>query len=81
MLVKKCGYMGGKVFVLMCEVVVKLLVVCFVVDVMGMLIVLVVCIDVEVVDLIIFDVDDNDKLFLIGECMVEGFFCMKLGFE
>lgn len=80
-LVKKCGYMGGKVFVLMCEVVVKLLVVCFVVDVMGMLIVLVVCIDVEVVDLIIFDVDDNDKLFLIGECMVEGFFCMKLGFE
>lgn len=80
-LVKKCGYMGGKVLVLICEVIEKFNVVCLVVDVLGVLILLVVCIDVEVVDLLISDIDGNDKLFIIGECIVEGFYKICNGLD
>lgn len=80
-LVKKCGYMGGKVLVLIQEVIQKLVAVCLAVDVMGVLILLVVCIDVDAVDLIIFDCDLYDSEFIIGECISEGFFCIYVGIE
>lgn len=80
-LVKKCGYMGGKVLVFMQEVIQKLVVVCLVVDVMGVLMLVIVCIDVDVVDLIIFDCDFYDSSFIIGECISEGFYCIYVGIE
>lgn len=78
---KKCGYFGGKVFVFISQFICILNVVCFVVDVSGVFIVLIVCIDVDVVNLLISDVDDNDKLFCIGECIFEGFFYVKFGID
>lgn len=78
---KKCGYFGGKVFVFIQQYICMLNVVCFVVDVVGVLIVIIVCIDVFVVDLFMSDVDECDWEFIIGECILEGFYWICLGIE
>lgn len=80
-LVKKCGYMGGKVLVLIQEVIQKLVAARLVVDVTGVLILLVVRIDVDAADLIIFDCDSYDSEFIIGERISEGFFRIYAGIE
>lgn len=78
---KKCGYLGGKVLILISQYECNFVVVCLVVDVMGVLIIMVVCIDVELVILINFDIDECDYEFIdfdVG-CILEGFFCLKKG--
>lgn len=79
--VKKCGYMGGKVLVLMSEFVYKFVVVWFVVDVCDVLMIFIVCIDVNSVKFLLSDIDLCDYCFMIGECMYEGFYCIFGGFD
>lgn len=58
-----------------------MIVVCLVVDVVGMIMLVIVCIDVNVVDLFILDSDLYDVDFVTGECIFEGFYCVCVGID
>lgn len=79
--VKKCGHMGGKVLVPTREAIEKLAAARLAADVSGTPTLIVARTDAEAADLLISDVDDNDKPFCTGERTVEGFFKTRPGIE
>jgi isocitrate lyase len=79
--VKKCGHMGGKVLVPTREAVEKLNAARLAADIAGVPTILVARTDAEAADLLMSDVDENDKPFCTGERTVEGFFKTKNGLD
>src|SRR5664279_3896962 len=79
--VKKCGHMGGKVLVPTREAVDKLVAARLAADVMGVPTVVLARTDAEAADLVMSDIDDNDKPFLTGERTVEGFYKSSNGLD
>src|SRR5476649_1460509 len=79
--VKKCGHMGGKVLVPTRENIAKLTAARLAADVSGTSTILLARTDAEAADLVTSDVDENDRPFLTGERIVEGFFRTKPGLE
>ena len=79
--VKKCGHMGGKVLVSTREAVEKLGAARLAADVLGVPTILLARTDAEAANLLMSDIDANDKPFLTGERTPEGFYVVKNGFE
>ncbi|WP_374363327.1 isocitrate lyase [Pseudoduganella danionis] len=78
---KKCGHMGGKVLVSTREAIEKLTAARLAADVMGTSTLLIARTDAEGADLLMSDIDDNDKPFCTGERTVEGYFKVRKGLD
>ena len=78
---KKCGHMGGKVLVSTREAIEKLTAARLAADVMGISTLLIARTDAEGADLLMSDIDDNDKPFCTGERTVEGYFKVRKGLD
>jgi isocitrate lyase len=78
---KKCGHMGGKVLVSTQEAVQKLIAARLAADVAGVPTILLARTDAESANLIVSDIDENDKPFMTGERTPEGFYRVKNGFD
>ena len=78
---KKCGHMGGKVLVSTQEAVQKLIAARLAADVSGVATILLARTDAESANLIVSDIDENDKPFITGERTTEGFYRVKSGFD
>lgn len=78
---KKCGHMGGKVLVPTREAIEKLTAARLAADVMGTSTLLIARTDAEGADLLISDIDDNDKPFCTGERTLEGFYKVRKGLD
>jgi isocitrate lyase len=78
---KKCGHMGGKVVVPICEFVQKLIAARLAADVVGVPTVLVARTDANSAGLLLSDIDPRDTPFLTGGRTTEGFFYFRGGIE
>src|SRR3954453_21920926 len=78
---KKCGHMGGKVVVPVCEFVQKLIAARLAADVLGTRTVLVARTDANSAGLLLSDVDPRDTPFLTGGRTTEGFFHFRGGIQ
>ncbi len=78
---KKCGHLGGKVLVPVCQFVRSLVGARLAADVMGVPTVLVARTDAHSAKLITSDIDERDKPFLTGERTCEGFYTLRGGIE
>jgi isocitrate lyase len=78
---KKCGHMGGKVVVPICEFVQKLIAARLASDVMGIPTLLVARTDANSAGLLLSDIDQRDTPFLTGGRTVEGFFHFRGGIQ
>jgi isocitrate lyase len=78
---KKCGHMGGKVVVPICEFVQKLIAARLAADVMGIPTVLVARTDANSAGLLLSDIDPRDTPFLTGGRTTEGFFHFRGGIQ
>src|SRR3990172_3130921 len=78
---KKCGHMGGKVLVSTQEAVQKLIAARLAADVAGVPTILLARTDAEAANLIVSDIDENDRPFITGERTSEGFYRVKNGFD
>src|ERR1700690_937148 len=76
---KKCGHMGGKVVVPICEFVQKLIAARLAADVVGVPTVLVARTDANSAGLLLSDIDPRDTPFLTGGRTAEGFFHFRGG--
>src|SRR5260370_4253331 len=76
---KKCGHMGGKVVVPICEFVQKLTAARLAADVMGIPTLLVARTDANSAGLLLSDIDPRDTPFLTGGRTTEGFFPFRCG--
>jgi isocitrate lyase len=79
--VKKCGHLGGKVLVSTQEAIQKLTAARLAADVSGVATILFARTDAMAANLLMSDVDENDKPFLTGERTSEGFYRVKNGYE
>jgi len=78
---KKCGHMGGKVLVSTQEAVQKLISARLAADVLGVPTILLARTDAEAANLLVSDIDENDRPFITGERTSEGFYRVKNGFD
>ena len=78
---KKCGHMGGKVVVPICEFVQKLIAARLAADVMGVPTLLVARTDANSAGLLLSDIDPRDTPFLTGGRTTEGFFHFRGGIQ
>jgi len=78
---KKCGHMGGKVLVPTREAIEKLTAARLAADVMGTSTLLIARTDAEGADLLMSDIDDNDRPYCTGERTVEGFYKVRKGLD
>jgi len=78
---KKCGHMGGKVVVPICEFVQKLIAARLAADVLGVPTVLVARTDANSAGLLLSDIDPRDTPFLTGGRTTEGFFHFRGGIQ
>ncbi len=78
---KKCGHMGGKVVVPICEFVQKLIAARLAADVMGIPTLLLARTDANSAGLLLSDIDPRDTPFLTGGRTTEGFFYFRGGIE
>jgi isocitrate lyase len=78
---KKCGHLGGKVVVPICEFVQKLIAARLAADVMGIPTLLVARTDANSAGLLLSDIDPRDTPFLTGGRTVEGFFHFRGGIQ
>jgi isocitrate lyase len=78
---KKCGHMGGKVVVPICEFVQKLIAARLAADVMGVPTLLVARTDANSAGLLLSDIDPRDAPFLTGGRTSEGFFHFRGGIQ
>ncbi len=78
---KKCGHLGGKVLIPTQQAVRNLIAARLAADVCDVPTVLIARTDADAANLLLSDVDDNDKPFLTGERTPEGFFRVKPGIE
>ena len=78
---KKCGHLGGKVVVPICEFVQKLIAARLAADVMGVPTILIARTDADAARLLLSDVDGRDERFLTGGRTEEGFFHYQGGIE
>lgn len=78
---KKCGHMGGKVLVSTREAIEKLTAARLAADVMGTSTLVIARTDAEAADLLMSDIDDNDKPFCTGERTVEGYYKVRKGLD
>jgi isocitrate lyase len=78
---KKCGHMGGKVVVPICEFVQKLIAARLAADVMGIPTLLVARTDANSAGLLLSDIDARDAPFLTGGRTTEGFFHFRGGIQ
>jgi isocitrate lyase len=78
---KKCGHMGGKVLVPICEFEQKLAAARLAADVSGVPTILVARTDANGAKLITSDVDERDRAFLLPERTTEGFYRFRGGLD
>ena len=78
---KKCGHLGGKVLVPVCEFVQKLIAARLAADVMGVPTVLIARTDADAARLLLSDIDGRDEPFLTGGRTEEGFFHYRGGID
>ena len=78
---KKCGHLGGKVLVPVCEFVQKLIAARLAADVMGVPTVLIARTDADAARLLLSDIDGRDEPFLTGGRTEEGFFHYRGGMD
>jgi isocitrate lyase len=78
---KKCGHLGGKVVVPICEFVQKLIAARLAADVMGVPTILIARTDADAARLLLSDIDGRDEPFLSGGRTEEGFFRYRGGME
>jgi isocitrate lyase len=78
---KKCGHMGGKVLVPICEFEQKLIAARLAADVLGVPAILIARTDANSAKLITSDVDPADHPFIVRERTAEGFFRFKGGLD
>jgi len=79
--VKKCGHMGGKVLVPTEAAINQLNAARLAADIMDVPTLLIARTDAEAANLLISDIDENDKPFLTGERTAEGYFRTKAGLD
>ena len=78
---KKCGHLGGKVLVPVCEFVQKLIAARLAADVMGVPTVLIARTDADAARLLLSDIDGRDEPFLTPGRTEEGFFHYQGGID
>jgi|SRR5579871_2126558 len=78
---KKCGHLGGKVVVPICEFVQKLIAARLAADVMGVPTILIARTDADAARLLLSDIDSFDRPFLAGGRTEEGFYRYSGGIE
>jgi isocitrate/methylisocitrate lyase len=78
---KKCGHLGGKVVVPICEFVQKLIAARLAADVMRVPTILIARTDADAARLLLSDIDDRDNPFLTGGRTEEGFYHYRGGLE
>jgi isocitrate lyase len=78
---KKCGHLGGKVLVPVCEFVQKLIAARLAADVMGVPTVLIARTDADAARLLLSDIDGRDEPFIGGRRTDEGFFEYRGGMD
>ena len=78
---KKCGHLGGKVVVPICEFIQKLIAARLAADVMGVPTILIARTDADAARLLLSDVDSRDEPFLAGGRTEEGFFRYRGGIQ
>jgi isocitrate lyase len=78
---KKCGHLGGKVLVPICQFVRSLVAARLAADVMGVPTLVIARTDAHSAQLLTSDVDERDKPFLTGGRTCEGFFRIRGGIE
>jgi isocitrate lyase len=78
---KKCGHLGGKVVVPVCEFVQKLIAARLAADVMRVPTILIARTDADAARLLLSDIDGRDEPFITGGRTEEGFFQYRGGME
>src|SRR5437879_13893160 len=78
---KKCGHLGGKVFVPTREFIEKLIAARLAADVCGVPTILIARTDANSAGLLLSDADPRDREFIYGERTPEGFFHLRRGID
>jgi isocitrate lyase len=78
---KKCGHLGGKVLIPTQQAVRNLIAARLAMDVLDVPMVLIARTDADAANLLLSDIDENDRPFLTGERTPEGFYRVKPGIE
>ena len=78
---KKCGHLGGKVLIPTQQAVRNLIAARLAMDVLDVPTVLIARTDGDSANLLLSDIDDNDRPFLTGERTAEGFYRVKAGID